>query len=260
MPQILKRIKVYFLLFFLFLLTPTISFAVTLRDSYESAVEAYNKGQYDHAVEIYQSIIKDAPQFAPAYIGIGLSLKAKGADVEEVIYYYKTAVEKDPTNSQALEQLGRLYYSLNRLDKAQATFERALKINPGMTDVKASLGWIHLVGKNANPERAIIYFKDVIKVSPTANVYFGLGIAYFSDNQREKALDIITQLKSMGQEDLANKLEKSVRENRWVVLDEFNNPTEDKEIVEDKNTPEATTSPNTFKGVKVRLRGKLSDL
>lgn len=225
---------------------------------YESAVDAYNAGQYDQSVELYQQIIKEVPQFAPAYIGLGLVLKAKGADIEEVLYYYKMAVEKDPANAEALEQLGRLYYSLGQMNKAKEVFEKALTINPQMTMVKQTLGWIFLVGKNSNPAKAIQYFKEVIKAKSNANAYFGLGIAYFSDNQREKVLDIITQLKSMGEPDFADRLEKAVRENRKVIFDEPSDSSD--EQAEDSSKDSFEQTPDAPKGMKVRLRGKLNEL
>ncbi len=258
MPQTSKRIKTLCWIVFLLLFNLNVGYCATLRDMYESAMDFYNKGQYDQAIEVYQQIIKDMPQFAPAYIGLGLALKDKGADVDEVLYYYKTAVEKDPTNSQAIEQLGRLYYSIGQMDKARASFEKVLKINPNMPGIKQTLGWIALTGKKANPRRAIIYFLDVIKMDPNPNAYFGLGLAYFSDNQREKALDMITQLKSMGQDDLSGRLEKSVRENIKVVLEEPSDSSENQQENADKDAFEKT--PDTPKGIKVRLRGKLDEL
>ena len=245
-------------------------YAATIRELYESAVGAYNHGQFDQAISFYQEIIKEAPQFAPAYVGVGLALKDKGADIEEVLYYYKLAVEKDPTNSQAMEQLGRLYYSIGRLDKAQVVYERALKINPNLPDVKISLGWTYLMGKRISPKRAIMLFRDVIKIVPTPNAYFGLGMAYFADNQREKALDIITQLKGMGQEALAGKLEKAVRENKKVVLNTTESSSDNQsdgrhDQVDNKNANAVDNdtfekTDNSTKGLRVRLRGKLNEL
>ncbi|MBF0490419.1 MAG: tetratricopeptide repeat protein [Candidatus Omnitrophica bacterium] len=258
MPQIPKRIKILLFVFFLCLFYPSLGSCATLRDRYESALDFYNKGEFDKSIEIYQDIIKDVPQFAPAYIGLGLALKSKGSDIEEVVYYYKMAVEKDPTNSQALEQLGRLYYSIGQLDKAKVSFEKVLKINPNMPAVKLTLGWICLLGKSTNPGRAIIYFKDVIKTIPNPNAYFGLGIAYFANNQREKVLDVITQLRDMGQEDFADRLEKSVRENRRVVLDDFVNTSDNQDEDQSKNSFENTS--DVPKGIKVRLRGRLDQL
>ena len=255
MPQILKRINVLQLLLILLFSLPTLLYASNLREMYETAVDAYNKKEFDRSIEIYQQINKDYPQFAPGYIGIGLALKEKGADIEEVLYYYKTAVDKDPSSVQALEQLGRLYYSIGQLDKAQAVFERAIKIDPNVLSIKQTLGWIYLTGKKTNPERAINYFQDVLKVAPNPNTYFGLGVAYFITNRREKALDIITYLKSIGQNDFASKLEKSVRENRKIILNNF---SQDEEAVQDENIYDKTS--DTPKGIQVRLRGKLEDI
>ena len=258
MFQKLRPIKTL-ALFFFFVSFSTLVSAATLRDTYEAAVDAYNKGQYDQAISIYEEINKQTPEFAPAYIGLGLALKARGADADEILYYYKVAVEKDPTSIQALEQLGRLYYAMGRLDNARASFERALKINSQMPSVKLSLAWIYLVGKKANPEKAIIYFQDVLKSTPIPNAYFGLGMAYFAVNKREKALEVITQLKDMGQKDLAEKLEKSVRENRKITINESDDSSEDQDNPnEDKNVFEKTS--DTPKGIKVRLRGKLDNL
>ena len=58
----------------------------------------------------------------------------------------------------------------------------------------------------------------------------------------------------MGQEDYAGKLEKAVRENRKVILDNFS--SEDEENVQTK-FDKTSDAP---KGIKVRLRGKLDDL
>ncbi len=256
MHQPPKPIKLFSWFLFLVLTLSSLSVnAATLREMYESALDAYNKGQYDQAIEIYKQINKEVPQFVPAYIGIGLSLKEKGAEFEEILYYYKLAVEKDPTNAQAYDQLGRLYYSAGKIEKAMGAYEKALRINPNMPEVKLSLGWIYLTGKRINPQRAVLYFQDCIKSIPSPNAYLGLGMAYFADNQRGKVLDVITQLKMMGSDDMANKLEKAVRENRRIVL---NDPEESSEGAEDKNTFQNT--PDTPKGVKVRLSGKLDAL
>ncbi|MBI4309245.1 MAG: tetratricopeptide repeat protein, partial [Candidatus Omnitrophica bacterium] len=225
--------------------------AATVRELYEQAIDAYNQQQYDRAIELHQEITRTVPNFAPAYIGIGLALKAKGADIDEVLYYYKTAVDMDPGNTQALEQLGLLYSTMNNFDKAEKNFLKALGIDPRMGSVKLSLAWLYLMGKS-KPEMAIKYFKDVNKQAPAPNVYFGLGMAYFANNERVQALDIITQLRKMGAEDLAGRLEKMVRENSRVIIP----PSEDERQL---SAPKEAAS-QAEAGVKVRLRGKLSEV
>lgn len=243
--------------------------AQTIRDVYEQAVDAYNKGDYDRSVTLYQALTKDSPHFAPAYVGIGLALKAKGADIDEVLYYYRTAVQMDPTNTQALEQLGRLYYSINRFDKAEKVFVKALKIDPGMKDVKLSLAWIYLLYKS-RPELAKKYFQDILKVNQDPSVYLGLGMADFANNDRVAALDMVTYLKSKGHEDYAKRLEQAMRENRKVIVNQENSnqleddqsPADDSSQIASKpvQQPMPTSSHVPDSGVKVRLRGKLSQI
>ncbi len=266
--------KISFLFLVLAFIIPSGLYAQTVRELYEQAVEAYGKQDYDRAVDLYQAITKDSPRFAPAYVGIGLALKAKGADIEEVLYYYKTATDMDPTNTQALEQLGRLYYSVNRFDKAEKVFAKALRINPSMLDTKLSLAWIYLLYK-PRPQVAIKYFQDILKVNKDPSVYLGLGMSYFANNERVKAMDIITQLKGMGHEDYAKRLEQAIRENRKVVLDTADYSEEvssddvsqkNQEITSEVKSAEAKelvltpAAPPIETGVKVRLRGKLSQI
>lgn len=231
--------------------------AATIRELYEQAVDAYNKQDYDSSINFYQQITKEAPHFAPAYVGIGLALKAKGGDIDEVVYYYKTATEMDPTNVQAFEQLGRLYYSLNKYDKAEKAFLKALKIDPSLNSVKLSLGWVYLLGRS-KPETAVRYFKDVVKTEGTPNAYLGLGMAHFANNNRTEAMEIITQLKSAGHNDVAERLEQMVRENQRIVLQQETSSEAEVTPAEPNVQSETVSTPQT--GIKVRLRGKLSDV
>ena len=132
-------------------------------------------------------------------------------------------------------------------------FLKALKIDPSLTDVKLSLAWIYLMGKS-RPDIAVKYFKQALKSIQKPEIYFGLGMAYFANNQRVESIDMITRLRVMGQEDFANRLEQSVRENRKVssgIFDSVEQP--EQQAVPSDKTPVAT-------GVKVRLRGKLSEI
>ncbi len=227
---------------------PFTASAATVREMYEQAVDHYNQQRFDEAVALYQDILKEAPNFAPAYVGIGLSLKAKGADTEEVIHYYNEAVAHDPTNLQALEQLGRLYYGLAQYDKAEKIFLKCLKINPVQPDIQQALAWVYLIGRS-KPELALKYFKAAGQINKP-DVMYGMGMAYFASNQRVEAMDIMMKLRALGQDDYATRLEGAIRENRRVVLDS-NQAEQDEQSM-------LTSSKRS--GVKVRLRGKLSDL
>src|SRR5208282_2762476 len=120
-----------------------------------------------------------------------------------------------PKMAQAYDNLGRIYYSRQDVDHAQEYFEKALKLDPNISNAQLCLAWINLLIRS-RPMTAIKYFKMVLTVSQDPKIYYGMGQAYFASNQRTEAMDMITKLHDMGEEDMATRLEKSMRDNTLV--------------------------------------------
>ncbi len=246
------RLIILPVLFIIFLFPTSILCAQSVKDVYEQAVEAYNKGQFKQAIDLYGQIIQVLPTFAPAYNGLGLAVKGDVGDEEKAIEYFKLAIHYDPQYAQSYDNLGRIYYERQDFDLAQASFEKALKLDPNLYSSRSSLAWIYLLVK-VNPAKAVGQFKKALELNQQPNTYLGLGLAYFSNNQRAEALEIVTKLRGMGQENSALQLEGAIRENRHVAV-------EAKAV---KLNP-AGVSPKQDDdlplGIKVRLRGKLAEL
>jgi len=49
--------------------------------------------------------------------------------VEIALKYIERSVELDPTNSVVLEHLGDILETMNRIDEARATYEKALELD-----------------------------------------------------------------------------------------------------------------------------------
>jgi len=228
-----------------------------LRDLYQRAVDDCSKGQYEQAIAVYQQIVKAVPAFAPAYNGMALANQADGGDEDKTIEYLKTAISYDPKMTQAYDNLGRIYYGRQDIDHAQEYFEKALKLDPNLATAELSLAWINLLVKS-KPELAIKYFLKVLKVSQDPKIYYGLGQAYFASNQRSQALEVITKLNELGEDDLASRLEKSMRDNAQVNTDE-NADTTNNPPGQPAGLGPLPETPDQPTGTKVRLRGKLSD-
>ena len=226
-----------------------------LKDLYERAVKAYNNQQYDQAISLYQQIIKVVPTFAAAYNGMALANEAAAGDEDKTIQYLKIAISYDPKMTEAYDNLGRLYYGRQDVDHAQEYFEKALKVDPNLANAQLSLAWIYLLIRS-KPITAIYYFKKVLEVSEDPKIYFGLGSAYFASNQRVKAMDMITKLYDLGQDDLAERLEKSMRENAQVNTD---SDTDNGGSSQPAGLGPLAPTEDKPTGMKVRLRGKLSD-
>ena len=227
-----------------------------VKDLYERAMIAYSKQQYVQAVAFYQQIIKIVPTFAPAYNGLALANQAASGDEGETIKYLKIAIKYDPKMALAYDNLGRIYYARQDVDHAQENFEKALEIDPSIGSSQICLAWINLLIRS-RPRTAIKYFKMALTASHDPKIYYGLGQAYFSSNQRAEAMEIITKLHEMGEDDLASRLEKALRENKAVNIQVDNGA--DNASVPPVGLGPLTSTPDKPTGTKVHLRGKLSD-
>ena len=99
-------------------------------------------------------------------------------------------------------------------------------------------------------------------------VYFGLGLAYSMQGDRARALEVITQLRQMGKEDLASQLENTMRGPVQempagyipTIAAPIDRPSSVGQIV--SSHPEPEPAPADSGGgagtMRIRLRGKLS--
>jgi tetratricopeptide (TPR) repeat protein len=227
-----------------------------LRNLYERAVTAYNAHQYEQSMDLYQQMIKIVPGFAAAYNGWALANQADGGDEDKTISYLKTAVSYDPKMATAYDNLGRIYYTRQDMDQAQKYFEKALSVDPNMASAELTLAWIYLLVRS-KPEMALKYFNKLLSVSQDPKIYYGIGLAYFSNNQRSEALAVITKLHEMGAEDLASQLEDSMRNTPQVDLGDDNNQAQQQSS--GKGLGPLTPTEDKPTGMQVHLRGKLSD-
>jgi len=223
------------------------------------AVNAYEHQQFEQAMDLYQQIIQHVPNFAPAYNGMALANQAMSGDEDKTIQYLKTAISYDPKMSLAYDNLGRIYYSRQDVGHSEEYFEKALQYDPHLTSAQLSLAWINLLVKS-RPRTAIKYFKMVLATNPDPKIYYGLGQAYFASNQRTDAMEMITKLRDMGQEDLASRLEKSLQENS-DVNDQTDSDSSNSTSSSSQPSGLGPLAPTPDKptGMQVHLRGKLSD-
>jgi tetratricopeptide (TPR) repeat protein len=237
--------------------------SIDLKSVYDRAINAYNSQQYDQAMSLYQQIIKVVPTFAPAYNGMALVNQASSGDEDKTIEYLKTAISYDPKMTQAYDNLGRIYYGREDVDHAQEYFEKALKLDPNLSSAQLSLAWINLLIRS-KPLTALKYFKQVLAVNQDPKIYFGMGTAYFASNQRVEAMEMITKLHELGQEELASRLEQSLRDNSKVNDDTDSNNSNPSSPSASSQAGQAGLGPlpvtsDQPAGMQARLRGKLSD-
>jgi tetratricopeptide (TPR) repeat protein len=94
--------------------------------------ESYrNLGQSKPAIDIFNKIIRDHPDFAPAYLGRGLSRRmASPTDYNTVIKEFNEAIRMDPGLLQAYLEAADMYISVGLLKKAIPFIDQAIALAP----------------------------------------------------------------------------------------------------------------------------------
>lgn len=106
------------------------------------------------------------------------------------IFQHEEEVRQDPTNAEAWEHLGNLYYDVGEAQKSVNAYNKALELNPGNTSVLVDCGvmYLHL----QQPENALEYFQKALEIDPKhENALFNSGIVlYHHLNRKDEALDV----------------------------------------------------------------------
>ncbi len=93
---------------------------------------------YREAIEQY----KQCPQTAVVLNKTGIARHQMGtpSDLEAAKKYYSRAVRKNPRYSEAVNNLGTIYYATKNYRKAVAQYKRALELSPNSASVHSNLG------------------------------------------------------------------------------------------------------------------------
>ena len=74
------------------------------QDNFDKATTLYQKGDYTHAAAVYSSILKSGKESSALYYNLG-NTYYKLNNVPESIYYYEKALQLDPENADAKNNL-----------------------------------------------------------------------------------------------------------------------------------------------------------
>lgn len=108
------------------------------------------RGELDAAAAQYELASKELPS---AYLYLG-NVHFKKNEPDRAEKYYRKAIEEDPENADALNNLAWLYYTVGRnLEEAEALVLRALELNPSKSDIyKDTLLKIRSLRRPAPPQ------------------------------------------------------------------------------------------------------------
>ncbi len=105
---------------------------------------------------------------------------------DEAIASYQKAIELDPKDAKAYNNLGIVYDDMGRKDEAIASYQKAIELDPKDASPYNSLGYLHLI--DGNLKEAKINFEKAISINPEGYVApINLGITYFQLKKKKRA-------------------------------------------------------------------------
>ena len=143
---------------------------------FQEAVRHHQANRLAEAAALYQQLLLQQPQHAPARYLFGMLLKQSGRN-EDAIEQLQYAVSANPGHLDAHQALGNLYLKMGRIEDAISTFTRALRIRPGYFAALNGLG-LALTRAERLGEAVTTLLQAVASHPSESIAHFNLGVAY----------------------------------------------------------------------------------
>src|SRR6266576_609837 len=106
------------------------------------------KGQYDLAIQDFDSAIKRNPKDAASFYSRGGAYFAKG-QTDNAIQNFDSAILLDPKNATAFNNRGEAYRERGQQDRAIQDFDKAITFKPNYADAFNNRGAAYLATRQA---------------------------------------------------------------------------------------------------------------
>lgn len=154
----------------------------------------FNENKLDNAVEYFREAYNLNKKNDLARLGLSDALTRKGDEflsgdeskLPLAEKFYTEAITFNAENSAAYAGLGEVFEEKGDSDKAIANYEKALKIDPDLTEVNSPLGILYY--QAGDIAKAETFLKKALATEPNdAQTQYFLGLVRFSQNQDGEA-------------------------------------------------------------------------
>lgn len=141
--------------------------------------------KHAEAIRLYEQAAEIEPRLSFVRLDIARNKRAL-KDVGGMRAEIERAIQIDPQDPQAYDDLGVLLFTDGQYSQAAAQFEKAIQANPDFGPAYGHKGWVYYALKNY--EDAITYFERAVSLGQTnAGFYLQLGLSYAYLRQCDKA-------------------------------------------------------------------------
>lgn len=146
----------------------------------------YKIGQFDKAIEHFQTTIRLAPSNVNAHSNLGAAYVKLGRFLE-AIPHLETAIELKPSDPKRHNELGFVYYNAGRLDEAIRHLQTAVRLDSNYFDAYNNLGIAY--SDNDMGEEAMQAFQIALRLKPEApDIWNNLGLLYYRQGHLDGAI------------------------------------------------------------------------
>ena len=150
-------------------------------------VIAYQKGQFQHAIDLISIAIEISPDIPDFFVNKGNALQEMKL-LEEAILCYEQAIVLNPNYAEAYINMGAALKDLNLLQDAVKSFDKAILLRSDLAEAHSNKG-IALKGLN-DFHSAIESYDKAIAINPSyAEAHYNRGISLQEIKQLEAAVE-----------------------------------------------------------------------
>lgn len=149
-------------------------------------VLAYQRAQYDIAVELINKAITSRPGVAIFYNNCGTALKAQGK-LDAALRYYQEAVRLQPDFAEAYHNMGNVLQAQGQLKEAITNYQQALTYKPDYAEAYTHLGAVFR--RQGHLSDAMVCCQQALRLKPDyAEAYHNLGNVFWDQGDLDQAL------------------------------------------------------------------------
>ncbi len=166
------------------------------RTAFKLGKEAYDKGDYETAIEKFRECLAYDPENSTAGYNLGkIYFDKKQPDL--ALSYFEDAIRANPKDSASLVAAGLIYFEKKDYDKAKEMYDKAVSIAPTYGKVYFHRGTLYGVYKKYNESKTDLL--KAVKYEPkNSEAYVNLGLAYFYLKNMDSACIVWKKAASMG--------------------------------------------------------------
>lgn len=162
---------------------------------------------FDQAIENYDRALKIDKHCDAAYFGRGMALGRQGF-IKEGIKDLTVYIQRHPSSSLAYTKRGVRHLWIDEQEKARQDLEKAIELNPKNAEAHDDLGVIY--AKQQQYAEAIRHFSSTIRYDPSYQKgYHNLAMAYFLVEQDNLALEAVDKALELNPQDRNSVLLKA---------------------------------------------------